>query len=63
MKHVSLPHKSIGRIYALPTLIALVVALGLTSALLGDEIWDTLSWITLLIPVAVFLFGWGKRAK
>ncbi|WP_119458390.1 hypothetical protein [Rhodospirillaceae bacterium SYSU D60014] len=35
------------RVFAIPTLLALLSALGLLSALLGDGVWDVLSWLTL----------------
>jgi hypothetical protein len=39
-------------IFAVPALLALVTAIGLVSALLGDGIWDLASWMLLGIPVA-----------
>jgi hypothetical protein len=50
--------RSVARIFRFPALIALVIAFGLISALLGDGIWDAASWIALGLPVlivAVFL--------
>jgi hypothetical protein len=38
-----------------PVLLALLTAVGLVSALLGDGIWDALSWLTLGAPIAVIL--------
>ncbi len=45
-------HKSqtTARIFAWPALIALLGALGLFAALLGDGGWDVLSWVGLGIP-------------
>jgi hypothetical protein len=40
-------------IFALPLLLAFVTAIGLISALLGDGIWNLLSWIALVTPVVV----------
>ena len=37
----------------MPIAIGVMSAVGLISALLGDGLWDTLSWIALAIPVAV----------
>ncbi|MEG6509500.1 hypothetical protein V6C03_11015 [Methyloligella sp. 2.7D] len=48
----------------MPLLIAVVSAIGLTSALLGDDIWDVLSWATLAVPVAVIAWMvWRPAAK
>lgn len=35
------------RVFAIPVLLALLSAFGLLSALLGDGVWDALSWLTL----------------
>ena len=43
--------RTIGQIFGIPLLIALLSAIGLVSALIGDGIWDSISWITLLIPI------------
>ncbi|GEM_PF-597687 len=40
-------------VFGVPVLLAILSAFGLISALLGDGIWDVLSWITLWVPVAV----------
>ena len=50
--------RPITRIFLVPGIIALVVAFGLISALLGDGVWDAASWIALGVPlvtVAVFM--------
>lgn len=41
------------RVWRWPLLIAVASLIGLISALLGDGVWNTLSWITLGAPVAV----------
>jgi len=43
-------------IYRWPALLIVVVAGGLLSALLGDGIWDSLSWLLLDIPLLVVAF-------
>jgi hypothetical protein len=56
--------KSTRDIFFVPLLIGMVSAAGLASALLGDGIWDALSWLTLGVPVAVTLFfSIGKRRQ
>ncbi len=50
------------RIWRAPIVFALLTTVGLTSALLGDGVWDTLSTLTLGVPVAAC--GWyGLRRK
>lgn len=47
---------------ALPVALALVTAVVIVSALLGDGGWDALSWLLLAIPVGVCLwFGTVRR--
>jgi cytosine/uracil/thiamine/allantoin permease len=48
--------RTIGQIFGIPLLIALLSAVGLVSALVGDGIWDSISWITLLIPILLCVF-------
>ena len=44
-----------------PVALALLTAIGLLSALLGDGLWDAASWIALGIPTAAcFWFGLRK---
>jgi hypothetical protein len=40
-------------IFAVPSLLGTLTAAGLMSALLGDDIWDALSWLMLAAPIAV----------
>lgn len=44
------------QIWVMPAILALVSALGLISALLGDGIWDVLSWLALAVPVIVIVW-------
>jgi hypothetical protein len=39
------------KIFAAPAVVGVLSAIGLTAALLGDDVWDGLSWITLLVPI------------
>jgi hypothetical protein len=43
--------KTIGQIFGIPLLTALLSAIGLVSALVGDGIWDSVSWVMLLFPI------------
>jgi hypothetical protein len=43
------------KVFAIPTVIAVLSAAGLFAALLGDGVWDSLSWLGLGIPAALAL--------
>jgi hypothetical protein len=45
------------KVFATPTVIALLTAAGLFAALLGDGVWDGLSWGGLGIPAVIGLWG------
>ncbi|MPZ57193.1 MAG: hypothetical protein GEU91_11995 [Rhizobiales bacterium] len=47
--------RNLQRIFGVPALLGLLSAAGLLSALLGDNLWDALSWIALSAPIAVAL--------
>ncbi|MBH8615329.1 MULTISPECIES: hypothetical protein [Pseudomonas] len=49
------------KVFATPTVIALFTAAGLFAALLGDGIWDALSWLGLGIPAVLGLRGLMQR--
>ena len=47
-----------------PIALGLLTAIGLLSALLGDAIWDTLSWFALAAPVAAAAwYAWRPAAR
>jgi hypothetical protein len=43
---------SLARVLSVPLAAAVLSAVGLVSALLGDGLWDVLSWFALALPVA-----------
>ena len=45
------------RVWSIPSALGVVSIVGLLSALLADGLWDALSWLALVVPVAVC--GWG----
>ena len=50
------------RLWGGPLAMAVLTAIGLLSALLGDGFWDALSAVALGIPVlACAWFGWRRR--
>lgn len=56
------PMNSTREIFRMPLLIGGMSTVGLASALLGDGIWDGLSWVALGVPVALAIFYWMRRA-
>jgi hypothetical protein len=54
--------RSPAQIFAFPALVALVIAFGLMSALLGDGVWDAASWIALAFPLVIVAF-YCRRAR
>jgi hypothetical protein len=46
--------RSIVQIFVFPAIITTIVGCGLISALLGDGVWDVLSWVALALPLIVF---------
>ncbi|WP_460144322.1 hypothetical protein [Pseudomonas sp. S2_A02] len=52
---------SFWKVFATPTVIALLSAAGLFAALLGDGVWDALSWLGLGIPAVLALRGLLQR--
>ena len=49
------------KVFATPLVIGLLSAAGLFSALLGDGIWDGLSWLGLGVPAVLGLRGLLRR--
>lgn len=63
---MSSPHRvsyTTAQIFAAPLAIGVISALGLTTALLGDGLWDWMSWIALALPVAVAVVYWQIGAR
>lgn len=52
------------RLWGAPIALAIVSAIGLLAALVGDGFYDAVSWLGLGLPVAVSLwYGLRRRAK
>ena len=45
--------QSLSQMFSVPAVLALLSAVGLIAALVGDGAWDALSWLTLAAPAAV----------
>ena len=54
---------SLRQVFAAPLALAILSTVGLISALVGDDLWDVLSWLTLAVPVAVILWYWLRGPK
>lgn len=52
---------SFWKVFTIPVVIALLSAAGLFAALLGDGVWDGLSWIGLGVPAVLGLRGLLSR--
>lgn len=48
------------QIWGMPIVIGMLSAVGLFSALVGDGVWDSVSWLALATPVAVTLWHVGR---
>lgn len=49
------------RVFRVPAFLAVVSAVGLVAALVGDGVFDLLSWVALGIPVVVILLALAGR--
>jgi hypothetical protein len=50
-------------VFGVPALLAIASGVGLISALVGDGIWDTLSWFALGAPLAVIAWFLARAAR
>jgi len=48
--------QSLGAIFLVPAILAVLTCVGLVSALLGDDLWDGLSWLSLSVPIVVVVW-------
>ena len=48
--------QSLGAIFLVPVILAVLSGVGLISALLGDGVWDGLSWLALSVPIVVVIW-------
>jgi hypothetical protein len=48
--------RTLWQIFAVPLLLGILTTVGLVAALVGDGIWDGLSWVTLGVPIVVTLY-------
>jgi len=58
------PRYTAWQIFAVPVLIGALSAVGLVTALVGNGLWDAVSWLGLGLPVAVCLwYGWLRKTR
>ena len=53
--------QSPGQVFRIPIWIGVLSAVGLVTALVGDDAWDAASWLTLLVPIVAATWGWRRR--
>lgn len=54
MRAIKHQRQTLRQIFAVPAVIGVLSVAGLLSALLGDGVWDGLSWFLLLVPVVLW---------
>jgi len=62
-KNTTRNHRPLWRIFAAPIWIALASLIGLASALMGEGIWNLLSWVGLGVPALVTAYTLHYRAR
>lgn len=55
--------QSAREVFRIPVWLGAASSIGLVSALLGDDVWDALSWLAILAPVAAVILAWRRRAS
>ncbi|MDF0678059.1 MAG: hypothetical protein P0107_03005 [Nitrosomonas sp.] len=55
--------QSVREVFLIPALLSVAVLIGLVAALIGDGIWDMVSWLTILAPVVVVILAWRRRGE
>jgi hypothetical protein len=53
--------RTLGQIFAAPIMIGALSIVGLLAALIGDGWWDAVSWLSLALPVLLYLFFVVRR--
>ncbi|RCH54745.1 hypothetical protein DJ568_09655 [Mucilaginibacter hurinus] len=48
--------KNFLHVWLLPLVFAIISSIGLISALTGDDAWDMVSWLMLIIPLAAIVY-------
>ena len=53
--------QTVGEVFRVPMVLGVATIIGLVSALLGDDIWDVLSWLAMLAPLTAVVLAWRRR--
>jgi hypothetical protein len=53
--------RTLWQIFAIRLLLGVLTTIGLIAALVGDGIWDGVSWLTLAVPVAICVWCLAGR--
>jgi hypothetical protein len=56
-------HRTFWHIFAAPIVVGALSVVGLVAALVGDGWWDGLSWLSLALPVLLYLFFIVRRKR
>jgi hypothetical protein len=56
-------HRTLGQIFATPIVVGALSTVGLVAALVGDGWWDVVSWLSLGLPVLLYLFFVARRKR
>jgi hypothetical protein len=49
-------HRTFRQIFAAPMAVGALSVIGLVAALIGDGWWDVVSWLSLTLPILLYLF-------
>lgn len=56
-------HRTLGQIFAAPIVVGALSVVGLVAALVGDGWWDALSWLSLAVPVLLYVLFVLRRKR
>jgi hypothetical protein len=56
-------HRTLGQIFAAPIVVGVLSTVGLIAALVGDGWWDAVSWLSLTLPILLYLFFVARRTR
>lgn len=51
------------QVFFIPIVIGILSVIGLLAALIGDGVWDAVSWLTLAVPIALCGYFWMRRSR
>lgn len=52
---VRAPRQTLSQIFGWPLVIGALSTVGLIAALVGDGVWDGVSWLALLLPILLYV--------